>query len=174
LNLYGFRRIARGEDLGCYFHPNFHRGRKDLLKEIKRLPVKGSLMNYEQVLALHNSRSNSIPTNATTGYYFHPSIPRSFTEQSVISMKTRPIDSCHDSSSGDDLCDSSISSSWTNTGCDSPIPLEFQENFNDDIDFFNIFSTSKIDFNVVCPSCVEPREYIPTYEEALFYGLINH
>jgi HSF-type DNA-binding len=39
LNLYGFRRISKGDDHGAYFHPSFQRGREDLVKNIKRLPV---------------------------------------------------------------------------------------------------------------------------------------
>ena len=42
LNLYGFRRITKGDDHGAYFHPNFQRGRKDLVTNIRRLPVKAS------------------------------------------------------------------------------------------------------------------------------------
>ena len=45
LNLYGFKRITKGEDSGAYFHPKFQRGRKDLLNEIKRIPNK-SLAGY--------------------------------------------------------------------------------------------------------------------------------
>lgn len=55
LNLYGFRRLSKGEDQGCYFHPKFQRNRKDLLSEIKRLPVKGSLQTYDQVMAAVHS-----------------------------------------------------------------------------------------------------------------------
>ena len=42
LNLYGFRRITKGDDHGAYFHPNFQRGRKDLVANIRRLPVKAT------------------------------------------------------------------------------------------------------------------------------------
>lgn len=56
LNLYGFRRLSKGEDQGCYFHPKFQRNRKDLLTEIKRLPEKGTLQTYDQVMAALNSR----------------------------------------------------------------------------------------------------------------------
>lgn len=48
LNLYGFRRIARGPDQGCYFHPKFQKNRRDLLPDVKRLPGKGTLPSYEQ------------------------------------------------------------------------------------------------------------------------------
>lgn len=51
LNLYGFRRITKGENQGTYFHPKFQRGRKDLLMEIKRLPPKGSLPTIEEVIS---------------------------------------------------------------------------------------------------------------------------
>ena len=50
LNLYGFKRITKGEDLGAYFHPKFQRGRKDLLNDIRRIPNKslgGYIDTYE-------------------------------------------------------------------------------------------------------------------------------
>lgn len=40
LNLYGFRRVTKGEDVGSYYHPKFQKGRRDLIAEIKRLPGK--------------------------------------------------------------------------------------------------------------------------------------
>eukprot|EP00596_Hydrurales_sp_CCMP1899_P006950 CAMPEP_0119042296 /NCGR_PEP_ID=MMETSP1177-20130426/14522_1 /TAXON_ID=2985 /ORGANISM="Ochromonas sp, Strain CCMP1899" /LENGTH=391 /DNA_ID=CAMNT_0007008977 /DNA_START=160 /DNA_END=1335 /DNA_ORIENTATION=+ len=40
LNLYGFRRITKGDDHGAYFHPNFQRNRRDLISSIRRLPAK--------------------------------------------------------------------------------------------------------------------------------------
>ncbi len=40
LNLYGFRRILKGEDQGAYIHPLFQRGRPDLIHEIKRISSK--------------------------------------------------------------------------------------------------------------------------------------
>ncbi|CAE7794609.1 HSF2 [Symbiodinium microadriaticum] len=43
LNLYGFRRVTKGEDTGSYYHPKFQRGRRDFISEIKRLPGKSSL-----------------------------------------------------------------------------------------------------------------------------------
>lgn len=58
LNLYGFRRIARGPDQGCYFHPKFQKNRRDLLPEVKRLPAKGTLPSYDQFWSsLKNSSS---------------------------------------------------------------------------------------------------------------------
>lgn len=56
MNLYGFRRLSRGVDQGCYFHPKFQRDKKELLSEIKRLPIKGTLQTYDQVI---NSSSSS-------------------------------------------------------------------------------------------------------------------
>lgn len=50
LNLYGFRRIAKGPDQGCYFHPKFQYNRRDLLHEVKRLPEKGSLPSYDEFI----------------------------------------------------------------------------------------------------------------------------
>lgn len=50
LNLYGFRRIAKGPDQGCYFHPKFQCNRRDLLQEVKRLPEKGSLPSYDEFI----------------------------------------------------------------------------------------------------------------------------
>jgi len=42
LNLYGFRRVTKGDDIGSYYHPKFQKGRRDLMVEIKRLPGKSS------------------------------------------------------------------------------------------------------------------------------------
>ena len=38
LNLYGFRKVVKGPDVGAYAHPLFLRGRLDLLPEVRRLP----------------------------------------------------------------------------------------------------------------------------------------
>lgn len=38
LNLYGFRRITKGTDMGAYFHPQFRKDRPDLVARIRRLP----------------------------------------------------------------------------------------------------------------------------------------
>lgn len=35
LNLYGFIRVLKGDDLGCYAHPLFTRGDRDSVKKIK-------------------------------------------------------------------------------------------------------------------------------------------
>lgn len=49
--------MAKGEDQGAYFHPKFQRNRKDLLGDIKRLPAKGTLPTYEQVINAANYAS---------------------------------------------------------------------------------------------------------------------
>lgn len=41
LNLYGFRRITKGDDSGAYFHPKFQQNKMELLCEIKRQPISG-------------------------------------------------------------------------------------------------------------------------------------
>jgi hypothetical protein len=35
LNMYGFKRVSRGEDIGAYFHPMFIRGKRHLLRHVK-------------------------------------------------------------------------------------------------------------------------------------------
>ena len=35
LNLYGFKRISRGEDMGAYYHSMCVQGRRDLIRKIK-------------------------------------------------------------------------------------------------------------------------------------------
>lgn len=37
LNLYGFKRIVKGDDVGAYYHPQLLRGRRDLLRDIQRI-----------------------------------------------------------------------------------------------------------------------------------------
>lgn len=41
LNLYGFRRVSKGPDVGSYYHPQFQRDRPDLVSEIKRTQQQG-------------------------------------------------------------------------------------------------------------------------------------
>jgi hypothetical protein len=50
LNLYGFRRLAKGEDAGAYFHPKFQRNEPDLINQITRLPAKAALETLEEVM----------------------------------------------------------------------------------------------------------------------------
>jgi len=40
LNLYGFRRMSKGECQGAYYHPKFMESRKDLLSEVRRVSNK--------------------------------------------------------------------------------------------------------------------------------------
>lgn len=42
LNLYGFRRMTKGDHHGAIVHPKFQRDRDDLLLEVRRLPAKSS------------------------------------------------------------------------------------------------------------------------------------
>ena len=35
LNLYGFKRVSRGEDMGAYYHSMCVRGRRDLIRNIR-------------------------------------------------------------------------------------------------------------------------------------------
>lgn len=46
LNLYGFRKITKGHDIGATFHPSFQKGNRELTSEIKRMPVKNSQSLY--------------------------------------------------------------------------------------------------------------------------------
>lgn len=61
LNLYGFRRVTKGEDVGAYYHPKFQKGRRDLIAEIKRLPGKTSSYGNDdknKILSLPDHRFN--------------------------------------------------------------------------------------------------------------------
>ena len=42
MNLYGFRRLTKGDDIGAYFHPKFQMNHRELLSDIRRLPGKGT------------------------------------------------------------------------------------------------------------------------------------
>lgn len=65
LNLYGFRRLTKGDDQGAYFHPKFQRGRKDLLNDIRRLPGKGSVPAVDYT-GFEEFISNRISTSPET------------------------------------------------------------------------------------------------------------
>ena len=63
LNLYGFRRITKGEDQGAYFHPRFQYGRGEDVMEIRRLPGKSAA---DSNLNSCNSSNSSTSSAATT------------------------------------------------------------------------------------------------------------
>jgi HSF-type DNA-binding len=44
LYLYGFQRLTRGRDRGCYYHECFLRGRVDLARDMHRVVVKGTVI----------------------------------------------------------------------------------------------------------------------------------
>eukprot|EP01041_Mallomonas_annulata_P007949 gene7949-16277_t len=70
LNLYGFRRVTRGEDQGAYFHQKFQRGRADFVTEIRRLPGKGpSSSSAEYGRCIDNaSTSGNMSSNSFSAY----------------------------------------------------------------------------------------------------------
>ena len=65
LNLYGFRRVTKGEDTGSYYHAKFQRGRRDLISEIKRLPGKAPPSDHKVGPARDSNHGKSVynPTN---------------------------------------------------------------------------------------------------------------
>lgn len=50
LNLYGFKKIFRGEDKDCYFHPLFQKFRKELLFNIRRGLKRHEIQSYEHFM----------------------------------------------------------------------------------------------------------------------------
>lgn len=70
LNLYGFRRITEGQDKGGYFHDSFLKGRKSLIKQIKRkkTSVRAPPNFFAQSLASGGQPSASREMLATGGY----------------------------------------------------------------------------------------------------------
>lgn len=65
LNLYGFRRVTKGEDTGSYYHPKFQRGRRDLISEIKRLPGKAPQSHDAKIASAIEANSGKGKYNPT-------------------------------------------------------------------------------------------------------------
>lgn len=42
LNLYGYKKITKGNDLGATFHPSFQRDNRELMTDIKRVAIRSS------------------------------------------------------------------------------------------------------------------------------------
>lgn len=110
--MYGFRRLNKGDDQGCYFHPKFQRARKDLLAEIKRLPEKGSLQTYDELMRsksnlpgdLYGSNGNkrkAMAGNAVDSTFDPSGVDRSNLRRKVSSKFKR--DEKHDQSVGQTL-----------------------------------------------------------------------
>ena len=70
LNIYGFHKTRRGKDEGSYYHPYFIRGRKDLLTEIIRIPIKSRARESSDHLMMIStpnlSRSSSEDIQSST------------------------------------------------------------------------------------------------------------
>lgn len=52
LNLYGFRKITKGHDIGATFHPSFQRDKRELMSEIRRVAVKSLALLGETPVSL--------------------------------------------------------------------------------------------------------------------------
>ncbi len=68
LNLYGFKRICKGDDVGAYYHTQFLRGRRDLLREIQRVSTsgKGNKAEYDPETAYTTTVTNTTTTTHST------------------------------------------------------------------------------------------------------------
>ena len=57
LNLYGFRKIVKGRESGCYYHPWCQRGHEDLLRQVKR--GVAAVVNPDYELKLYGAASST-------------------------------------------------------------------------------------------------------------------
>ncbi len=64
LNSYGFRKIVRGEELGCYFHPKFQQHRIDFISMVHRVMGKIELPSFEEVLRATQASSRTSSSSA--------------------------------------------------------------------------------------------------------------
>lgn len=61
LNLYDFKRVTEGADIGGYYHSKFLRGAPDLCKEMSRVPVKCK----PRIIRTISDESSSLPSSAS-------------------------------------------------------------------------------------------------------------
>lgn len=115
LNCYGFKKISKGNDKGCYFHPYFRTGREDLLPKLKRFHLmKDLLLNsdnyyYTKLLptaakALTPSSTPTFPPqtlntmmmmNSSSSAVVSPSSLSSTSSSKPIDLSTQSLDSIH-------------------------------------------------------------------------------
>lgn len=103
LNLYGFRRITKGEDVGAYYHPKFLRGQRELVCEIKRLPGKHSRKEDGDVpkqkraksITLNGNHKNKEPSSSTDDEFPKPmnikDLPGTSKSNTVDILKDIPL-----------------------------------------------------------------------------------
>ena len=68
LNLYGFRRVTKGEDQGAYYHPKFQYGQGNAVSEIRRLPGNSSNRAHHDNHSSSYTRNNSHMSSSATRY----------------------------------------------------------------------------------------------------------
>ncbi len=110
LNLYGFIRVDSGPNKGGYRHPNFQRGRKDLLVNINRIKIKGngrprsdrnSSANIIESDMSHHSRS----TRLDISHHSIRSMNLDASHHSSRSIKLKKLDCSNHSSRNIELTD---------------------------------------------------------------------
>jgi hypothetical protein len=112
LNLYGFRRLAKGEDAGAYFHPKFQRNEPDLINQITRLPAKAALETLEEVM------------NASRAPAVRSQIPR---KRSLNSSWVSPIRDTDDTAQTKRATQHSASSSTASKRVRTTAPVDYDE-----------------------------------------------
>ena len=97
LNLYGFIRVDSGANKGGYRHPNFKKGRKDLLVNINRIKIKGNGRPRSD----RSSSANVIETDLS--HHSIRSMNLDASHHSSRSIKLQKLDGSNHSNRGIDL-----------------------------------------------------------------------
>mmetsp|Transcript_16192 Transcript_16192/g.49472 ORF Transcript_16192/g.49472 Transcript_16192/m.49472 type:complete len:446 (-) Transcript_16192:388-1725(-) len=74
LNLYGFRKIAKGERTGYYVHPHFQRDRPEWLSKVRRTPQPGKNTPRNNTAKAASNGSTASTNNANNNSTSAPSV----------------------------------------------------------------------------------------------------
>ena len=163
LNLYGFKKLSHGPDMGAYFHPLFTRGSSDALREVKRSAIRrsavgdrsrGQAITIEPVDSSSRPRRgsvSSVPPSVAVAYNMSPR--RSADECSYSSEEVSLISrSNSDDGSDSDLSPISVRRdiTWPSVGGDDHMLFDHLISFHSDghaddglvNDFETIFASS--------------------------------
>jgi hypothetical protein len=98
LNLYGFKCVGRGENKGCFFHPDFKRGKFDIVKQIRRNPRnKKSLRDKSSAsYFLLSNKSTKNNNNNSNNYSKNGSNPSTTAESSSTNSNDGDVETAYE------------------------------------------------------------------------------
>jgi hypothetical protein len=157
LNLYGFKKLSHGPDMGSYYHPLFYRGAGSSLKDIKRSAIRQSAVEEKLIKATKTIEEQAL---------IMPKSSPVVVEQEIVSRwdVPDPVSVCDDTI--DDLC--AMSNKMTNGLSKRPSEMAISDmcvgwSLDDTFDFDSIFGNNET--QALCETLFSDEDLLSLFME---------